>query len=76
MDEADYGSEREMAMLQAALEEHQYQLTHAVNAYPVGECRNCAEKLDDGRAFCDETCRTDWDDRQRAARRNGRYRGG
>lgn len=32
MDEADYGSEREMAMLQAALEEHQYQLNHAVNA--------------------------------------------
>ena len=76
MDEADYGSEREQAMLQAALDEFQYQLTHAVNAYPVGECRNCAEKLDDGRAFCDDSCRTDWDDRMKAHKRNGKYRGG
>ena len=74
MDEADYGSEREQKMLQAALEEHQWQLNHAISAYPIGECRNCQEKLDDGRAFCTEDCRNDFQDRERIAKRQWRYR--
>lgn len=75
-DDVDIANDRRDAKLANRIAEFQWQLNHAVNAYPVGECRNCAEKLDDGRAFCDEACRTDWDDRQRAARRNGKYRGG
>lgn len=73
-DEADLGNDAMERWLEAQISEHQWQLNHAVSAYPVGECRNCSERLDDGRAFCDDACRTDWDDRQRAAKRNGKYR--
>lgn len=76
MDEADYGSEREQQMLQAALEEHQWQLNHAVSAYPIGLCRNCDARIDDGRPYCDDLCRDDHQDRLRAEKRNGKYRGG
>lgn len=75
-DFADHGSEREQQNIEAALAEHKYQLNHAVSAYPIGECRNCQERLDDGRAFCDDACRDDWSDRQRSLKRNGKYRGG
>ena len=75
-DPIDAASDYTERWLEAQISEHQWQLNHAVSAYPVGECRNCAEKLDDGRAFCDEHCRTDFDDRLKADRRNGKYRGG
>ena len=78
MDEADYGSEREMAMLQAALEEHQYQLSQAGNDWPygLGRCKNCGDVIDDGRPYCEESCRDDAWERIKAAKRNGKYRGG
>ena len=78
MDEADYGSEREMAMLQAALEEHQYQLSQAGNDWPYGpgRCKNCGDVIDDGRPYCEESCRDDAWERLKAEKRNGKYRGG
>ncbi len=75
-DECDIASEHEQKWLEAQISEHQYRLSHAVSAYPVGECRNCASRIDDGSAFCDTDCMRDWSDRQRADRRNGKYRGG
>ena len=71
MDEADYGNERAQAMLEAAIQEHQYQLNHAVSAFPVGECRNCQTKLDDGRAYCDKECADDFFNRQQMNKRKG-----
>ena len=78
MDEADYGSKREMAMLQAALEEHQYQLSQAGNDWPygLGRCKNCGEAIDDGRPYCEESCRDDAWEQLKAEKRNGKYRGG
>jgi hypothetical protein len=78
MDEADYGSEREQAMLQAALEEFQYQLSQAGNEWPygIGKCKNCGEVIDDSRPYCDIECASDFSDRLKANRRNGKYRGG
>jgi hypothetical protein len=76
MDEADYGNEQMEKWLEAQISEHQYALSHAVNAYPVGECRNCSAKLDDGRPYCDEGCRDDHWERIKSEKRNGKYRGG
>lgn len=76
MDEADYGNERAQQMLQAAIEEHQYQLSHAVSAFEIGRCRNCDDKIGDDRSYCDQDCRNDHQDRLRAEKRNGKYRGG
>ena len=76
MDECDKASEYEQKWIEAQISEHSYQLNHAVNAYPVGECRNCATRLDDGRAYCDETCRDDHWERIKAEKRNGKYKGG
>lgn len=72
MDEADYGNERAAAMLEATLQEHQYALSHAVSAYPIGECRNCSTKLDDGRAFCDPECAKDFEYRQKMNKHRGK----
>ncbi len=41
----------------------------------TGRCRNCAERLDDGRAFCDADCATDFDIRTKSDKRNAKYRG-
>ena len=75
-DEVDFANERRDVELAARIAEMQYQLGHAVNAFELGRCRNCNEKLDDGRAFCDASCRQDFEDRLAADRRNGKYRGG
>lgn len=71
-DEADVGNEYMEKWLSAQLAEHTYQLNHAVSAYPVGECRNCQTKLDDGRAYCDKDCADDFAERQRMSKRRGR----
>lgn len=75
MDEADYGNERMEKWLEGRIAEHQHQLSQ-MGTLELGECRNCQTKLDDGRAFCDAECRADFDDRLRADKRNGKYRGG
>lgn len=75
-DECDIANDRAQAELENRIAEFRYQLGHAVSAYPVGECRNCSTRIDDGRAFCDSECMQDWDDRLKASRRNGKYRGG
>jgi hypothetical protein len=76
MDEADLGNEQMEKWLEAQISEHQYALSHAVSAYPVGECRNCCARIDDGRAFCDSDCAKDFETRQKAEKRNAKYRGG
>ena len=75
-DEIDIANDRRDAELENRIAEFQYSLSHAVSAFPVGECRNCAEKLDDGRPYCDEKCRDDHWERIKAEKRNGKYRGG
>ncbi len=72
MDELDYAQERIDAHLANLIAEHQYQIGHAVSAYPAGECRNCQAKLDDGRAYCDKDCADDFAERQRMSKRRGR----
>ena len=75
-DFADIGSDYTERWLEAQIEEHQYQLNHAVSAFELGRCRNCEEKTDDSRAFCDVDCAADFESRQRANKRNSKYRGG
>lgn len=75
-DFADIGSDYTERWLEAQLSEHQYQLTHAVSAFEIGRCRNCYDKTDDGRSYCNEDCRNDHQDRLKADKRNGKYRGG
>ena len=75
-DPNDMASAYEQRWLEAQIEEHQYQLNHAVIAFELGRCRNCEEKLDDSRAFCDADCAADFESRQRASKRNSKYRGG
>jgi hypothetical protein len=55
----DDANERADKWLTAQIEEHQYMMGHAVSAFEAGRCRNCDEKLDDGRNYCDENCRDD-----------------
>lgn len=68
----DDANERAAKWLNAQIEEHQYQMGHAVSAFEVGSCRNCDDKLDDSRNYCDETCRDDHWERIKAERRRGR----
>ena len=75
-DPNDMASAYEQRWLDAQIEEHQYQLNHAVSAFELGRCRNCEEKTDDSRAFCDADCAADFESRQRASKRNSKYRGG
>lgn len=76
VDFADIGSDYTERWLEAQIEEHQYQINHAVSAFELGRCRNCEEKTDDSRAFCDADCASDFESRQRASKRNSKYRGG
>ena len=71
-DFADVASEYEQKWLQAQIDEHAYQLRREAVALTMGECRNCQAKLDDGRAYCDKDCATDFNDRQRMSKRMGR----
>lgn len=41
-------------------------------SFDAGRCRNCSEKLDDGRNYCDEDCRNDHQMRITSDKRNGR----
>ena len=75
-DPNDMASAHEQRWLEAQIEEHQYQLNHAVSAFELGRCRNCEEKLDDSRVFCDADCASDFESRQRSDKRNFKYRGG
>ena len=75
-DPNDMASAYEQRWLDAQIEEHQYQLNHAVSALELGRCRNCEEKTDDSRAFCDADCAADFESRQSASKRNSKYRGG
>lgn len=75
-DEADVANDYQEKWLAAQISEHQYQLNHAVSAFEIGRCRNCDDKTDDGRAFCNPDCASDFSARQRAEKRNGKYRGG
>lgn len=68
----DDANERAEKWLNAQIEEHQYQLEHAVSAFESGRYRNCDDKLDDGRNYCDETCRDDHWERIKAEKRRGR----
>lgn len=70
----DDANDRAARWLDAQIQEHQYQMGHAVSAFEVGLCRNCEEKLDDGRNYCDKTCRNDHQKRMADEARNGRGR--
>lgn len=71
-DECDVASEYEQKWLTAQLEEHAYQISHAVSAFEIGRCRNCNDKTDDGRAYCTTECRDDHQARIRMEKRRGR----
>ena len=77
-DFADIGSDYTEKWLQAQIEEHAYQLSQAGNEWPygLGKCKNCGESIDDGRPYCEESCRDDHWTRIKADKRNFKYRGG
>ena len=68
----DDANERAAKWLDAQISEHQWQLEHAVSAFEAGRCRNCDDKLDDGRNYCDEFCRDDHWKRINDEKRRGR----
>lgn len=39
-----------------------------------GRCMNCADRLDDGRAYCNDDCKKDHEARERTLARQWRYR--
>jgi len=63
-DECDIANDRRDAELDYLINEHRYQLERA-QAFEMGRCRNCAERLDDGRAYCDQFCRDDHSNRMK-----------
>jgi hypothetical protein len=65
-DELDMASAQEEVYLAAALNRRQASLT------AIGTCYSCAERVDDGRRFCDAECAQDWERVERARRLNGR----
>ena len=77
-DFADIGSDYTERWLEAQIEEHAYQLAQAGNEWPygLGKCKNCGESIDDGRPYCEESCRDDHWIRIQTSMRNGKYRGG
>jgi len=72
MDDCDMASEYEQKWPHAQIDENAYQINREAIALTMGECRNCQAKLDDGRAYCDKDCATDFNDRQRMSKRTGR----
>ena len=43
-------------------------------AFEIGRCRNCSDKLDDGRLFCDSDCCADFSERERITKRQWRFK--
>lgn len=43
----------------------------AVKVQATGRCLNCNAELEDGKRWCDEWCRDDWQLEQEAAKRHG-----
>lgn len=74
-DPIDAGSALAETWMADRIAEHRYQMTKEAKQYDTGRCRNCAERLDDGRAFCDADCATDFDIRTKSDKRNAKYRG-
>ena len=70
----DDANDRLERWLTAQIEEHAYQQAQA-SSFEIGRCRNCNERIDDGRAFCDESCRNDLQHRERMEKLNRKYRG-
>jgi hypothetical protein len=65
-DEADLADAQEQAYLAAALARRQATIP------AVGQCYSCAERVAEGRRFCDSDCATDWERIEAARRRGGR----
>lgn len=75
-DDFDYSQERQLALMENRIREHQYQLNQMGNEPEESVCRNCKEPLPAGQRYCSKDCLQDWEDRLAADRRNGKYRGG
>ena len=73
-DFADIGSDYTERWLEGVLDERRHQQSIAAS-YESGRCRNCAERLDDGRAYCDEDCRNDHQDRLKMSKYTGARNG-
>lgn len=74
-DEVDIANERRDQELANIINEFRYKLENPTVVFNSGHCRNCDETLDDGRAYCDSECASDFENRQLAIRRNGSLRG-
>jgi len=74
-DPIDAGSANADTWLADQIAEHRYQLERNAQAFEAGRCRNCNDNIDDGRAYCDESCRNDHQARIASDKRNGKYRG-
>lgn len=72
----DAGSANADTWLADQIAEHRHQLEHAAQSFDAGRCRNCNDKLDDGRAYCDTDWMSDHQLRIASDKRNGKYRGG
>ena len=70
-DPVDAGCATAETWLADKIEEHRYQLAQAATLFEIGRCRNCNDKLDDGRAYCDKDCRDDHSARISANKRGG-----
>ena len=73
MDEADIANDMLEKILQARIEEAQYQLGHAVCANDDGTCLNCGDIVKPGYRWCDKDCQIDFTERKNAQARRGRF---
>jgi len=72
-DDVDVANDLLEKVLQARIEEAQYQLGHAVSANEDGTCLNCGEPLKVGYRWCDLDCQKDFTARRNAQARRGRF---
>ena len=56
--------------------EQRRQMEVPAQAFEMGRCRNCLDKTDDSRNYCNDECRNDHQARIASDKRNGKYRGG
>lgn len=70
-DFADIGSDYTERWLEGAIEERRHQASIA-QQFEIGRCRNCDDKLDDGRSYCNNECRDDHSARMQAEKRMGK----
>ena len=74
-DPVDAGCAAAETWIADKIAEQRRQMAVTNQSFEDGRCRNCLDKTDDGRNYCDDECRNDHQSRVASDKRNGKYRG-